>query len=292
MRFLLTVTLSFCLVASIYHFWPLRSEPHNLLPVIKNPELDEVSGLVFSHKNKNLIWVHNDGWKKIQLYLIDTLGNTLKTYNSDIATYDWEDITIDTGVLDGKSYIYAGDIGDNFSWRSSIKIYRIPEPGLADEVTLNKIEQINLKYPDGPRDSEAMFVDPLTKQLYIITKREENVGLYTVSLAMKANQTYVLEKVGQVTMEGEGESKAVTGADISRDGSKILIRTYGAVFYWERKPHETVENALKKQSISLPFRYEVQGESIGFDLPGLKFFTISEGESSHLNANPISGRFQ
>ncbi len=287
MRFFVTLLLCFFLLAFVYRFRSLHSAPYNNSAVIKNSELDEISGLVCSSKNKNLIWVHNDGRKNLSLYLIDTLGNTVKTFTSNSKVLDFEDIAIDTGVVNGISYIYAGDIGDNFRWRSTISVYRIPEPGKGDNSILPGIEEIKLTYPDGSRDAEAMFADPISKQLYILSKREQKVGIYAVPLTVKANKTYKMRKLGELEVYGEGDSKWITGADISRDGLKILVRTYANVFYWNRRRTETIEQALKSKPAILKCKYESQGEAIGFK-PGDRFFySVSEGDDPFLNLNSI-----
>lgn len=117
------------------------------------------------------MWVHNDGFHKMKLYLIDKQGNTKRIFKINQWVTDWEEIAIDTDTISGKSYLYAGDMGDNYSWRSLIKIYRIPEPSIKDKTDIDKTEEIWLKYTDGSRDAEAMLIDPLSKELYIISKK-------------------------------------------------------------------------------------------------------------------------
>ncbi|WP_353959672.1 hypothetical protein [Echinicola jeungdonensis] len=41
------------------------------------------------------------------------------------------------------------------------------------------------------------------------------------------------------------------GGDISVDGSKILIKNYWAVYYWERKPGESIPEGTFKNSCSI-----------------------------------------
>ena len=88
---------------------------------------------------------------------------------------DWEDIAIGPGPQANVDYLYVGEIGDNDSKHKSIKIYRVPEPNVdANQtpvvVTVRGVETIELTYPDGPRNAETLMVDPLTKDIYIVSK--------------------------------------------------------------------------------------------------------------------------
>lgn len=64
--------------------------------------------------------------------------------------------------------------------------------------------------------------------------------------------------------------------DIAVDGSQILIKNYLAVFYWERRPGETIPEALSRNPVVLPYKPEPQGEAIAFDPTGKSYFTLSE----------------
>ena len=41
-----------------------------------------------------------------------------------------------------------------------------------------EVDRLRFVYPDTIRDAEAMMLDLLTKDYYIITKREDSVRLY------------------------------------------------------------------------------------------------------------------
>ena len=69
----------------------------------------------------------------------------------------------------------------------------------------------------------------------------------------------------------------LTSADISPDGSEILVRTTGQIWYWKKQANETVLNAMLRKPMDAPyFRNEHQGEAICFASNGTGFFTISE----------------
>ena len=97
---------------------------------------------------------------------------------------DWEDMCIGPGPQKNIDYLYIGDIGDNFSKFKKKRIHRFKEP----IIDLNQDSPFNIKikdfdtivftYPDGNRDAEALMVDPNTKDLYILSKRESSVSIY------------------------------------------------------------------------------------------------------------------
>ena len=81
---------------------------------LKNPDLGEVSGMVASRSNPGFFWVHNDSGDEPRIFLIDKELNIKMTCSLEGATNrDWEDIAIGPGSVDGKNYLYIGDIGDN-----------------------------------------------------------------------------------------------------------------------------------------------------------------------------------
>ena len=86
---------------------------------------------------------------------------------------DWEDIAVGPGPDGDGDFLYVGDIGDNGAERRSVTVYRVAEPEAAPVppgVALSGAEAIELTYPGGPVDAEALLVDPRTGDLVIVTK--------------------------------------------------------------------------------------------------------------------------
>jgi hypothetical protein len=113
----------------------------------------------------------------------------------------------------------------------------MPEPANL-QTPITQVERINFRYPDGPRDAEAMFVDPLTKDIFIVTKRENNSRLYRLPYPQNVNEVAVAELMGELPLT------FATGAAISPDGTEILVRTYTQIFYWKRNAGQTVADAM------------------------------------------------
>ena len=179
------------------------------------------------------------------------------------AAVDWEDIAID-----GKS-IYIGDIGDNAAVRPSIVVYRVSEPALTAKSV--NATTFTLRYPDGPHDAEALMVDPLKRQLVIVTKAlARNSKVYVTSLdhpgALTAINTLAL-----------GAGRLVTAGDISANGAVVALRTYAQVYIWERKGSESLATTLARPPCSAPAAAERQSEELALSPNADRYDTSSEG---------------
>ncbi len=244
--------------------------------VLENNRLDEVSGIAASQSNTDVLWTHNDSGDKSNLYLVGLQGeNYGRLKLKGISNRDWEDIAISAGPLDGVSYIYIAETGDNLSVYSDKTIYRIEEPDISTvsfpvDLTIENIDAIRFKYPDGKKDAEALMVDPISKDIFIISKHEANVNVYKLSFPQSTTKKTLAEKIGTLP------TTKVVGADISPDGKEVLIKTYFTVMYWKKKGGESIINLLKTPPTLLPYIFEPQGEAITWKPDGSGYFTLSE----------------
>jgi hypothetical protein len=58
---------------------------------------------------------------------------------------------------------------------------------------LNGVDSISLQYPDGPRDVETLMVDPITKDIDIISKRTSYSRVYRAAYPQSISSTTTLE---------------------------------------------------------------------------------------------------
>ncbi|TVP48784.1 MAG: hypothetical protein EA341_10280 [Mongoliibacter sp.] len=242
---------------------------------LKNKAIDEASGLAFSQMHQGILYTHNDSGGDPFVFLLDTLGKDRgKIILEGVKNRDWEDIAVGPGPLDNTSYIYVGEIGDNRAEYPEIKIHRFPEPKTIEKSVKVTPETLTLVYPDGPRDAETLMIDPLSKDIFILSKRDSANTLYkTTQDAFLKNDIVTLEKVMTIDL-----TMSVAG-DISMDGTQILIKNYLVVFYWERDPSESIPEALARNPVILPYKPEPQGEAIAFAPNGKSYFTLSEKRS-------------
>jgi hypothetical protein len=233
-------------------------------------KLEEASGLAASINNPGYFWTVNDSGNAAEVFLIDDHANIQLVCQLTKATNrDWEEIRI--GSDSGKNYLYIADIGDNKGEYDLKFIYRFEEPLLstAKKVIIDVIDTLIIKMPDGKRDTESVMIDPLTKDLFILSKREESIGLYLTQYPFP-NDTLLLEKV--LTMPFHN----IVSGDISADGQEVLLKTYDNIFYWKKSGSENISELLSKEPKELPYTPEKQGEAIAWALDGSGFYTLSE----------------
>lgn len=237
---------------------------------LTNPLLEEVSGLVVSSQYPNRLYVHTDSGGEAAIFALDTLGNELgKIALPGLSNRDWEDIAIGPGP-NGTHYIYLADIGDNDAKYPEVYLYRFLEPAGFQEIVSQDIQVAKLQYQGGPRDAETFLVDPISGELFIISKREQKNAFYRVPADAFEKGKALLEKSQEFSFTSS------VGGDISKDGSQILIKNYLEVFYWTRQANQSISEVLQTLPRRLPYRPEPQGEAIGFNFNGNAYFTISE----------------
>lgn len=260
-------------------------------------EMDETSGLVASAINTDIYYAHNDSGDTSRFFAM-TADGKLKTtiyFAGDkkerFGVRDCEDIAVGPGPVKGKSYVYIGDIGDNGSSRKFITVYRTEERKVwgVDSIAHTQPVPLNLKYPDGAKDAEAMAIDPIEKLLYIITKRGDSVGVYTAPLNYKANDTITLTFKTKLFFTGIKPFKWITAADVSADGKKILVKSYEKVYYWQRPANQAIWQVLKTTPKELTYKQEKQGEAIAFTPDGNGYYTTSEGVYAPIYYYNIAG---
>ena len=224
----------------------------------------EASGLAASRQNTGVLWTHNDSGAGPRAYAMGAQGNHLGVYNlTPASATDWEDMAVGPGPVAGTWYLYLGDIGDNSAVRQSIQVYRAAEPTVSAtqspvDVNLTGTETITLRYPDGARDAETLMVDPLTRDLYIVTKRESLSRVYRAAYPQSTTQTITMEYLGQLPWGG------ATGGDISPDGQEILVRRYFSASLWSRPAGGSIWDAFATTPCTVPLVSEPEGEAISF----------------------------
>jgi hypothetical protein len=250
---------------------------------LENEEIDEGSGIAFSRTYDGLIYTHNDSGGGRRIYVIDTLGKGSVVFKiKGVWNRDWEDIAVGPGPDPKLNYVYVGDIGDNQAKFSSIFIYRFAEPVEFLEGMEVEPDILKLTYPDGPKDAEVLMVDPISKDIFILSKRDSLNILYKTTQEAFEKKEEVLEKVMELPFTMS------VGGDISADGKEILIKNYFTVYYWVRNENETVDQALSRDPLILPYKPEPQGEAIAFHPNGKSYFTLSE---KRFNIEPVLYRY-
>ncbi len=255
------------------------------LGVIENVgQIQEASGIVASYRNKGFLWTHNDSGDSNRIFLLDANGKGIREFNLEgVTNRDWEAISM--AQFPEGSYLYVGEIGDNYAFHAESAIYRVPEPDIttttAQYVTLKNVQKISFKYPDGPRDAECFLIDQVSKDIFIISKRENSKRMYKLSYPQSYTQTTNAEFVQELNFSNiPGTPSFITDGNISVDNKEIIIKNYLQIFHWRRNTNESIPDALKRPPTMLPYTAESQGEGVCFAQDGSGYYTISEESNS------------
>ncbi len=258
------------------------------------PPDSEISGIAASVTSPGVYWVHGDS-DGVRVHAIDSSLQRLGTYEFGGAedSENYEDIAIGPGPLEGVSYIYFGDIGDNGFNRWNIKIYRMPEPvvytwqasapvskSYSDDVW----EYVGIWYPGIPfmneTDAEGLMVDPRNGDVYICSK-ESDPGQCRV-FRVPASEFVDGATVNVSVVATKGNMYKATAACIQPQGNELIIRGYDWAYLFRIGPGQSIQDALNTSRIAVPLRSEPQGEAIGYEKNGGGYLTISEGNPVNL----------
>jgi hypothetical protein len=266
--------------------------PPRILAELREPEIDESSGLVAS-SSAGVYWTHNDSGDGPFLYAIDEAGSLRGIWRvTGAGALDWEDIAAGPGPQRDKRYLYIGDIGDNDSNRSEVVVYRIPEPAVnaaaagstkkQPRVT-EAAEAIRLRYPDGSHDAETLLVHPVTGDLYIITKiLLARPVVYKASAPLATTGANSLVRLAELSVPSI-LGGILTGGDISPNGRRVALCDYLQGYELILPPESRSFDDIWKQRMStIDLGTRKQGEAIAYRLDGRALLATSEGKRSPL----------
>jgi hypothetical protein len=243
---------------------------------VTDPAADELSGLVRSRSQPDLLWSHDDSGAGPGRYGLRTDGRVAaRTQVTGAQAVDWEDVAAGPAA-DGSPLLYVGDIGDNGASRPTIDVYRVPEPRVGEAATA-PAARLSLRYPDGPHDAEALLVDPIRGDLIVVTKVIGSARAYRSSAREPAG-AYTLKAGPSIAMS------FVTGGSVSADGGIVVLRGYDRVGVWARRGREHLTTTLRRAPCVSPTSLlgEGQGEAIALDRRGTSFMTVPEGSPATL----------
>ena len=277
-----------------------------------DPRLDELSGLVASRQHDDVLWAHNDsGEKHARFFALDGTGALRMVLRlGNLVPTDTEDIAIgpcsSTGGGGPAACLYLGDVGDNDHIRPEVQAYRVAEPadvaaaGSDSELKVDEstVEILRWTYPPRPElkgkaraaserpDVEAM-VALADGRIVLLDKRDD--GVTELFRVQPSTTPSVAERIGTVALADgalvSGPSLRVTAADLSDDGSQLLVRCYFRAYQIDvadllLADAATASAALPdRPRLKLTTGFDVQGEAATWARQG-GFWHASEGESA------------
>lgn len=270
---------------------PEYDDPQELGEVESN-RAEEVSGIAVSRRNPDVIWGHNDSGGGHHLFAFSTNGTHLGDFKLDGAdNEDWEDIALGPGPVDGRDYIYVADIGDNDRERDNLLLYRLEEPAvdvddpMDDTVDIDEWEAIELVYDDDEgHDAEAIFVDPMWGDVYVVTKSQNGDRKTKVFVAVAPLEPDKPNLLVRILDEDDAEDLDghVVGGDISPDGQRIvLLFEEDDARLWYRPDFAPLWAAFVFEPCDVP-RPDGHFEAVAFDPEGHDLYMVPEGDNPEI----------
>ncbi len=228
--------------------------------------ITESSSLAVSTVHPGLVYTTNDSGDGPYVYVLNRSGQLVGTTTlSGVTPVDIEALS---AGKDGS--LIVADIGDNNGKRSSVPVYKIPQPDAGDHtVTPTKV---SLTYSDGPRNAESVVYDPASGRLIVVSKLLMGGRIYQTPPKAFSQPTAVLSPVADAPMMS-------TDASLLPGHAAIVVRTYrDAVIY--HYPGFTYWADL-----DLPTQQ--MGESIAWVPGGKAVWVGSEGVNSPVWTVPL-----
>lgn len=263
--------------------------PMRITGAITDAQITESSGLAAGRAagNEGMLWTHNDSGDIPRLFLLSERGTVKATYRVDVPfATDWEDMC--SFELDGEPYLLVGDVGDNGHQRKRVTLWLIPEPEFEAERTsafpqkIKPTRRIDVAYADGPWDCESVAFDPVRREVVLVTKVDPRrppvgrAGVYVFALPDEATppervEPIVVERVAELSL------RITTAADVSPDGLRCIVATYGDAWQYVRQPGESWAEALARPGTVVELGPRGQSEAIAFAADGQTIVLTAEG---------------
>lgn len=234
--------------------------------------LHESSGVAWSAADPALYWTVNDGGDGI-LHALDTTGaqlGSVATRGSRLR--DVEDLA---GAPCPEGYcLYLADTGDNGEGRPEVAIHRLPEPAL-DAATAERVA-FPMRFPDGPRDVEALFVLP-GERVFLVTKgRNHPPTLYRYPGTLRADTVVMLERLNAMGTRPASLASRITGAShVPGTEDRVLIRSYDALYLY--RVTDAGMERVPEADVTLRPLQEAQGEAVAAHRDGRVLLTSEAG---------------
>jgi hypothetical protein len=254
--------------------------------LVTDGAIDEISGLAAARRHPGMFWAHNDSGGGDALHLVDERGQRQATVATPGArNLDWEDMA--SFHLDGRDYLLVADTGDNGGIRRKLLLHVFEEPAdLSRPATL--AWTVDFRWPDGPRDCEAVAVDAVRGEVLLISKKRVPAELFRVRLA-PTGEEQVAERIG--TLPGIEQPDAsdhrrspiygryraqITGADLSPNGRVLAVLNYRSIHFVVRGPDGDWAPGLADKLPHIALPWMPQAEAIAFSLDGRSLLVASE----------------
>lgn len=249
-------------------------------------EIDEASGLAVSRAEPGRLWLHNDSSGAARLYASDHDGRSLGSVDiTGVTNTDWEDLAAYSE--DDNHYLLIADVGDNRGVRPTVQLHVVSEP-ITTTAPVSPARTLNVTYPDGPRDCEAVAVDETERAVYLLSKRDAPPRLYRVPLGastgvVTAEFLGAVGSIPQPTPADRAEDPRFgryrsqpTAMSFSAAADRALVVTYKDAYLYTRVPGEPWLRALNRAPRIIDLPQLAQTEAGDLTAEGNLAFVASE----------------
>lgn len=259
---------------------------------IRTASLAEISGMVSSAYDADYFWLINDSGNQAEIHRVDRQGRWYNSVTLNKAeNIDWEAIA--SYQLNGKYYLLIGDVGDNRKVRPHVSLYMLEEPRpdilqTQAVLALDYERRIDFHYETGPKDVEAMAVDPQTLQLILMSKRTFPAQIFQLDFlhaddSKQARFTSLLAGLIQPSFSdivfGKNRERYAgqpTDMAISNDGKTAVVLSYTRCYVYRRRDDQNWSQAFRQKPRYFDLPDLRQAESVTIDSQGKTVYISSE----------------
>jgi hypothetical protein len=265
----------------------------SLAALVTDTRVAEISGIAASRRHDDLLWVHNDSHAGSTLYALGTDGRVRAEVTvRGQANIDWEDLAGYT--LDGEPMLLIADTGDNGGVRNELALIGLVEPELAPGPATASVAPrwvLRFRWPDGPRDCEAVAVDAVAREVLLLSKKRVPAQLFRIPLAAAADPGTVavaeqIASIANVPQPSAAELARdpgywryrgqISALDVAPDGLRMVVLSYRDAYLYARRPGEAWRDALARAPRALGLPSLPQAEAIAFDRSGQAIWVTTE----------------
>jgi hypothetical protein len=268
---------------------PITYGPMQRVGQLADARINESSGLAASRLRPGEFWTHNDSGGRARLFRFNADGQSTATVYLDLPRpRDWEDLA--SFEWNGQPWLLVADVGDNHANREFVTLWLLPEPDVDGEARPGEKRpavRLDLTYADGPRDCESVAVDPVRGEVLLITKvdprrdfRDQSAvylfslreALHRVRTAGDAFGPLVVDRAATLPL------KITVAADVSPDGLRCVVATYGDAWVFTRSTDEPWPAAFARQPEQIALGPRGQSEALALAPDGQTLTLTAEGE--------------
>ena len=244
---------------------------------LSDTTLRESSGVARSRLIPGVLYSINDSGRDAEIFALDSTGAVLGRWPLPaLANRDWEAIA--AGPCPAGRCLYIGDLGDNLEQRRHVTIYRLAEPKTLASIRnpagsgATAVDSLRFRYPDGPRDAEALWLDASGVPHVVSKGRSGKIILYRVPPRFGRKPIQTAERVEVLPITAQPAlGQWVTDAALAPDGRRVAIRTYTMLYIFPVLPDGRLDAPARCGLAGL----EPQGEGVEW-LDDQRLFLTSE----------------